>query len=238
MSIWWQGACVQNVLDSLVPALLADKNRKFIFVEQASSFWCDHVVYSNYVGMIRISMKVVVLVWKKMYWYLSLVVVEFYRCQNYKYIQFISQRDRENVNDKQDLFQLQCPSMEVWRDTLMNCVSRHFSSVGGEIKARQSKVLSSNLSIRVSWSWCKIVSLQKSEQFMPIIWLVEFSVWGCWSNTFLELLLMLSPFQSCWIMLQKWGYMHAWWGGITLHRYDWSDNSWPSVYQRGVWHHT
>ncbi|GAB4847368.1 hypothetical protein Ancab_026426 [Ancistrocladus abbreviatus] len=30
-----QGACVQNVLDSLIPALLADKNRKFIFVEQA-----------------------------------------------------------------------------------------------------------------------------------------------------------------------------------------------------------
>lgn len=32
-----KGACVQNVLDSLVPALLADKNRKFIYVEQASS---------------------------------------------------------------------------------------------------------------------------------------------------------------------------------------------------------
>ena len=31
-----QGACVQNVLDSLVPALLADKNRKFIYVEQVS----------------------------------------------------------------------------------------------------------------------------------------------------------------------------------------------------------
>lgn len=29
-----QGACVQNVLDSLIPALLADKNRKFIYVEQ------------------------------------------------------------------------------------------------------------------------------------------------------------------------------------------------------------
>ncbi|CAJ1974897.1 unnamed protein product [Sphenostylis stenocarpa] len=34
-----QGACVQNVLDSLVPALLADKNRKFIYVEQASAFF-------------------------------------------------------------------------------------------------------------------------------------------------------------------------------------------------------
>ncbi|KAJ3671808.1 hypothetical protein LUZ60_007887 [Juncus effusus] len=30
-----QGACVQNVLDSMVPALLKDKNRKFIYVEQA-----------------------------------------------------------------------------------------------------------------------------------------------------------------------------------------------------------
>ncbi|KAL0344189.1 UNVERIFIED_CONTAM: putative alpha-mannosidase [Sesamum angustifolium] len=33
-----QGACVQNVLDSLVSALLADKNRKFIYVEQARPF--------------------------------------------------------------------------------------------------------------------------------------------------------------------------------------------------------
>ncbi|KAK3026721.1 hypothetical protein RJ639_042174 [Escallonia herrerae] len=32
-----QGACVQNVLDSLIPALLADKNRKFVYVEQANS---------------------------------------------------------------------------------------------------------------------------------------------------------------------------------------------------------
>ena len=31
-----QGACVQNVLDSLVTALLADKNRKFIYVEQVT----------------------------------------------------------------------------------------------------------------------------------------------------------------------------------------------------------
>uniref|UniRef100_A0ACD5UGW4 Uncharacterized protein n=1 Tax=Avena sativa TaxID=4498 RepID=A0ACD5UGW4_AVESA len=30
-----QAACVQNVLDSLVPALLKDENRKFIYVEQA-----------------------------------------------------------------------------------------------------------------------------------------------------------------------------------------------------------
>ncbi|XP_078433957.1 alpha-mannosidase At3g26720-like isoform X2 [Wolffia australiana] len=30
-----QGACVQNVLDSVVSALLADKNRRFIYVEQA-----------------------------------------------------------------------------------------------------------------------------------------------------------------------------------------------------------
>ncbi|KAJ8752293.1 hypothetical protein K2173_003929 [Erythroxylum novogranatense] len=38
-----QIACVQNVLDSLVPALLADKNRKFIYVEQAffQRWWRD-----------------------------------------------------------------------------------------------------------------------------------------------------------------------------------------------------
>ncbi|KAL3813940.1 hypothetical protein ACJIZ3_015208 [Penstemon smallii] len=37
------GACVQNVLDSLIPALLADKNRKFIYVEQAffQRWWKD-----------------------------------------------------------------------------------------------------------------------------------------------------------------------------------------------------
>ncbi|KAL3631015.1 hypothetical protein CASFOL_023999 [Castilleja foliolosa] len=29
------GACVQNVLDSVIPALLDDKNRKFIYVEMA-----------------------------------------------------------------------------------------------------------------------------------------------------------------------------------------------------------
>jgi hypothetical protein len=32
--LWMQGACVQNVLDSLIPALLKDENRKFIYVEQ------------------------------------------------------------------------------------------------------------------------------------------------------------------------------------------------------------
>lgn len=38
-----QGACVQNVLDSLVPALLADKNRKFVYVEMAffERWWRD-----------------------------------------------------------------------------------------------------------------------------------------------------------------------------------------------------
>ncbi|OMO99296.1 hypothetical protein COLO4_13372 [Corchorus olitorius] len=38
-----QGACVQNVLDSMVTALLADKNRKFIYVEQAffQRWWRD-----------------------------------------------------------------------------------------------------------------------------------------------------------------------------------------------------
>lgn len=29
---------MQNVLDSLIPALLADKNRKFIYVEQVTVF--------------------------------------------------------------------------------------------------------------------------------------------------------------------------------------------------------
>ncbi|KAF8400067.1 hypothetical protein HHK36_015942 [Tetracentron sinense] len=33
-----QGACVQDILDSVVSALLADKNRKFIYVEQARMF--------------------------------------------------------------------------------------------------------------------------------------------------------------------------------------------------------
>lgn len=32
----WQGACVQNVFDSMIPALLTDKERKFIFVEHTS----------------------------------------------------------------------------------------------------------------------------------------------------------------------------------------------------------
>ncbi|KAL5724721.1 alpha-mannosidase [Ranunculus cassubicifolius] len=38
-----QGACVQNVLDSVIQALLADKNRKFIYVEQAffQRWWRD-----------------------------------------------------------------------------------------------------------------------------------------------------------------------------------------------------
>ncbi|KAG2405268.1 alpha-mannosidase protein [Vigna angularis] len=38
-----QGACVQNVLDSMVHALLADKNRKFIYVEMAffKRWWRD-----------------------------------------------------------------------------------------------------------------------------------------------------------------------------------------------------
>ncbi|RVW45250.1 putative alpha-mannosidase [Vitis vinifera] len=34
-----QGACVENVLDSMVTALLADKNRKFIYVEQCFNEW-------------------------------------------------------------------------------------------------------------------------------------------------------------------------------------------------------
>lgn len=42
-----QGACVQNVLDSVVDALLHDPNRKFVFAEMVnghfSSFESDHV---------------------------------------------------------------------------------------------------------------------------------------------------------------------------------------------------
>lgn len=36
-----QGACVQNVLDSVISALLDDKNRKFIYVEMVSSRCCS-----------------------------------------------------------------------------------------------------------------------------------------------------------------------------------------------------
>lgn len=36
---------MQNVLDSLIPALLADKNRKFIYVEQASII---HSAFTNF----------------------------------------------------------------------------------------------------------------------------------------------------------------------------------------------
>lgn len=36
ISFWPQGACVQNVLDSVISALLDDTNRRFIYVEMAS----------------------------------------------------------------------------------------------------------------------------------------------------------------------------------------------------------
>lgn len=39
-----QGACVQNVLDSLIPALIADENRKFIYVEQVQSIAFHFIV--------------------------------------------------------------------------------------------------------------------------------------------------------------------------------------------------
>jgi alpha-mannosidase len=35
---------VQNVLDSLVPALLKDENRKFIYVEQVRGFSCPPAI--------------------------------------------------------------------------------------------------------------------------------------------------------------------------------------------------
>lgn len=46
MYMYVQGACVQNVLDSLVPALLADKNRKFIYVEQAITAFSISLLFS------------------------------------------------------------------------------------------------------------------------------------------------------------------------------------------------
>lgn len=46
-----QVACVQNVLDSLIPALLADKNRKFIYVEQAGSFF-NRLTFSLYTDLV------------------------------------------------------------------------------------------------------------------------------------------------------------------------------------------
>ncbi|KAF6169447.1 hypothetical protein GIB67_021450 [Kingdonia uniflora] len=56
-----QGPCVQNILDSVVEALLADKNRKFIYVEMAIifsssfnnvyGFTCMH--FSNVGGMTK-----------------------------------------------------------------------------------------------------------------------------------------------------------------------------------------
>ncbi|KAL0425205.1 UNVERIFIED_CONTAM: putative alpha-mannosidase [Sesamum radiatum] len=42
-----QGACVQNVLDSLIPSLLADKNRKFVYVEQVIN---DNIVVKDSTG--------------------------------------------------------------------------------------------------------------------------------------------------------------------------------------------
>lgn len=38
-----QGACVENVLDSVVEALLRDPNRKFVFVEMVSALNCKGV---------------------------------------------------------------------------------------------------------------------------------------------------------------------------------------------------
>ncbi|KAL6544772.1 hypothetical protein OROMI_023634 [Orobanche minor] len=48
-----QGACVRNVLDSLIPALVADKNRKFIYVEQRNGGMCMHdEATTHYIDMI------------------------------------------------------------------------------------------------------------------------------------------------------------------------------------------
>lgn len=53
--VWVQGACVENVLDSVVVALLRDPNRKFIFAEMVSLnfFVSDHdfVLFSCIVSL-------------------------------------------------------------------------------------------------------------------------------------------------------------------------------------------
>lgn len=43
--IFLQGACVENVLDSLVNALLKNPNRKFVYVEQACIFFFFFGIY-------------------------------------------------------------------------------------------------------------------------------------------------------------------------------------------------
>ncbi|PRQ16859.1 putative alpha-mannosidase [Rosa chinensis] len=45
-------ACVRNVLDSLVPALLADKNRKFIYAEQKWGMCMQDEAATHYIDMI------------------------------------------------------------------------------------------------------------------------------------------------------------------------------------------
>lgn len=48
MWFWYagQGACVQNVLDSVISALLDDKNRKFIYVEMVKQccYWLKFLI--------------------------------------------------------------------------------------------------------------------------------------------------------------------------------------------------
>lgn len=44
LTVGWfgqQGACVQNVIDSVISALLDDENRKFIYVEMVRFFSSD-----------------------------------------------------------------------------------------------------------------------------------------------------------------------------------------------------
>ncbi|XP_022939163.1 probable alpha-mannosidase At5g13980 [Cucurbita moschata] len=49
-----QGACVQNVLDSMVTALLADSNRKFIYVEQVRCFFFVLVLQINSMSLMTL----------------------------------------------------------------------------------------------------------------------------------------------------------------------------------------
>jgi len=45
--LWLQGACVQNVLDSVISSLLEDKNRKFIYVEMV----IDHIWHFSCIAL-------------------------------------------------------------------------------------------------------------------------------------------------------------------------------------------
>lgn len=51
--IFLQGACVENVLDSLVNALLKNPNRKFVYVEQACIFFFFWDLFPRIMKLVR-----------------------------------------------------------------------------------------------------------------------------------------------------------------------------------------